>query len=210
MYLNVFSIIFIAVILGAQILRSFLGHLRIANFMEIRKMRIIKFVFLSAIFTVFLLLFYQSYLQYEAWFSSEFSRHLLEQSVNFDNFNFRINYFVFYAITRFFAPYLISLVAALIFLILARKLNKKHNDKFFEPEEPWFGALAIFLLGHPSWFFYLISLILIYLIIHLLSLIISHKSLVISLYYLWLPTAIFVIIINKWLIELELWKLLKI
>ena len=212
MNLNIFILNIFIFLLGAQILRSFLGsHLRITNFIQIYKLRIIRFIFLFAIFVVFLLLFYQSYLQYEAWFSNEFSKHLLGQRVEFDNLNISVNYFIFYAITRFFAPYLISLISALIFLILAGKFNKKHDEKFFEREELWLGALALFLTSWPGAFFYFIGLILVYLIIHIiLSLIYSFSPLRVSLYYLWMPTAIFVIIINKWLIELELWKLLKI
>ncbi len=167
-----------------------------------------KYIFLFSIFVVFTLLFYQSYLQYESWLSDEFSKYLLEQSVKIDSFNIGVNYFIFYVSARFFAPYFISLAVTLVFLVSAKKLNKKYDERFFEPEEPWFGALAFFLLGHPGWLFYFIILVLIYFVIHLLSLVISHKSLVISLYYLWMPMAIFVILIQGWLEKLTLWKLL--
>ena len=232
MNLNIFILNIFIFLLGAQILRSFLGPPLLLNMTsseinsvkefiskfsksggwiyKLYSFKNIKLIFLLSIFIIFSLLFYQSYLQYPAWFSNEFSKHLLGQRVEFDNLNISVNYFIFYAITRFFAPYFISLVAALVFLISAKKLNKKYEERFFEPEELWLGALAFFLLGHPGWLFYFVGLIIIYFIIHLLSLVISHKSLVISLYYMWLPTAIFVIISNKWLIELELWKLLKI
>jgi len=209
MYSNIFSVIFIAVILGAQIVRSFLGErFKIADFLRTYELRIHKSIFLFSIFVIFLLLFYQSYLQYQVWLSDELSKNFLEASVKIDSLNINISYFIFYVVTRFFAPYFISLAAALIFFIFAKKLNKRYNEKFFEPEELYLGALALFLTSWPGAMFYFIGLILIYLLIHFLLLVISHKSLVVSLYYLWMPTAIFVILINKWLSTLPLWKMM--
>jgi len=96
-------------------------------------------------------------------------------------------------------------------LFSAKALNKKYQERFFEPEEPYFGALAIFLSAHPGWIFYAIAVILIYLLVHiLLSLVACRLSLRLSLYHLWLPVAIFVIIIQRWLELLPLWSLLKI
>lgn len=200
MQLNIISLIIIVSLLGAQVLRSFLDYLRITNYLRIYELRIIKFIFIFSIFIVFSLLFYQSYLQYQTWISDELSKHFLPPYQS-------ISYFVFYVATRFFAPYLISLAAALMFLFFAKKINKKYDERFFEPEEPWFGALAFFLLSHPGWLFYFVFIILIYFIVHLLSLAISRKSLVISLYYLWLPMAIFVILMQEWLTALPLWKM---
>ncbi|MEK7553147.1 MAG: hypothetical protein AAB504_00425 [Patescibacteria group bacterium] len=166
--------------------------------------KVLKVIFIIAIIAVFSLLIYYSYQQYVAWQSVEPSKFLLPPYQ-------AIDYFVKYVGARFFAPYLISLIAAILFLFAAKRLNKKYEERFFEPEELWFGALAIFLVGHPGWLFYFTSLILIYFLIHIFSFLISHfSSFRISLYYLWLPLAIFVILINKWLVELEVWKLLKI
>ncbi len=164
----------------------------------------IKVIFIFAIAVVFSLLIYYSYQQYIAWQSVEPSKFLLPPYQTID-------YFIKYVGARFFAPYLISLIAALVFLYVAKKLNKKYEERFFEQEELWFGALAIFLTGWPGAFFYFIGLILIYFLIHIFLFFISHfSSPRLSLYYCWLPLAIFVIIINKWLIGLDLWKLLKI
>lgn len=193
MQLNIISLIIIVSLLGAQVLRSFLGR--------IYQLRIIKFIFLFSVFIVFTLLFYQSYLQYQAWISDEFSKHFLPPYQS-------ISYFVFYVAMRFFAPYLISLAAALVFLFFAKKINKKYEERFFELEEPWFGALAFFLLSHPGWLFYFAGLILIYLIIHTLYFILHTSFNRISLYYLWLPTAIFVILMQEWLTALPLWKMM--
>ncbi len=162
--------------------------------------------FYLSLVAIFILLFYQSYSQYQIWSQNEPSKYLLPPYQS-------IHYFVLYMFTRFFAPYLISLAAAFLFLFSAKKLNKKYGECFFEPEEPYFGALALFLTGWPGALFYFISLILIYLFLHLLSSVVSRWSLVkerrISLYYLWLSVAIFVIIIQRWLELLPLWRLLK-
>ena len=170
------------------------------------KLKLFKYIFITAVILIEGMLSYQSYQQFQVWSQNEVSKFLLPPHQN-------ISYFIFYAGARFFAPYLISLAVALIFLFLAQKLNKKYQERFFYLEEPYFGAIAIFLTGHPGWLFYLVILIFIYLVLHL-SLVIGQLSIVkgnrISLYYLWLPTGIFVIIISKWLESLPLWSLLKI
>ena len=170
----------------------------------LRKKKFFLYFFIFSIFLIFFLLFYQSVQQYQLWSQNEVSQYLLPPHQS-------INYFIFYVLARFFAPYLISLTIAVLFLFSAKTFNKKYQERFFEPEELYFGALAIFLVSHPGWIFYLIFLTLLYLLIHLYSLFIIHNSLrCLSLYYWWLPAAIFVIIISKWLASAPLWDLLKI
>jgi len=189
--------------------RSF-GNLRITNLV-----RIYEYIFLIVIVLIFILLFYQSWQQYQFWSQNEVSQYLLPPHQS-------INYFIFYVLARFFAPYLISLAVAVLFLFSAKALNKKYDERFFEPEEPYFGALAIFLSAHPGWIFYSALLIIIYLITHIVALARNYAdsnvdrrgketlSYRLSMYYLWIPAAIFVIIISKWLESLPLWSLLKI
>ena len=195
-----FSLVILILTIGASLFwrRSF-GNLRITNLV-----RIYEYIFLIVIVLIFILLFYQSWQQYQFWSQNEVSQYLLPPHQS-------INYFIFYVLARFFAPYLISLAVAVLFLFSAKALNKKYDERFFEPEEPYFGALAIFLSAHPGWLFYVVFIISAYLLIHFYSLLITHYSLQrISLYYLWIPTAIFVIIIQRWLELLPLWSLLKI
>lgn len=183
------------------------------QFWEVEPLKIIKYIFLFSVVITFSLLFYQSYKQYQFWSQNEVSRYLLPPHQS-------INYFIFYALARFFAPYLISLAAAVLFLISANLLNKKYQERFFYPEEYYLGAISLFLVGHPGWLFYLALLIVIYLIIHLVALMRNNadsnaeqRGMVrrISLYYLWLAVAIFVIIFNKlFLSSLSWWQLLKI
>lgn len=165
---------------------------------------VFSYIFLFSVVIIFILLFYQSYQQYQVWAQNEPSKFLLPPYQN-------IGYFIFYAGSRFFASYLISLAAAVLFFFLAKILNKKHNECFFYPEEYYLGAISLFLVGHPGWLFYGVFIIVFYLLIHIYSLFANHYSLMrISSYYLWLPTAIFVIIISKWLQALPFWQLLKL
>ncbi len=168
-----------------------------------RKFNFIKLIFIISVIAVFSLLIYYSYQQYVAWAGAEPSKFLLPPYQSID-------YFIKYVGGRFFAPYLISLIAAILFLFAANRLNKKYNERFFHPEEPYLGALAIFVIGHPGWLFYFAGLIIFYLLFSIFYFLFSKRNQRISLYWWWLPMAIFVIIINKWLIELELWRLLKI
>ncbi len=191
------SLAILILVLGLQIIRRFGGLFGIKNFN-------LRYIFIISILIIFGMLFYQSYQQYQIWSQNGPSKFLLPPYQN-------INYFAFYVFMRFFVSYLISLVAAIVFLIVAKVLNKKYEERFFEPEEFWLGALAIFLVGYPGWLFYLVFVVLLYSLIHIFSLLISRfSSSRISLYWLWIPTAIFVIIIGKWLQTLSLWSLLKL
>ncbi len=161
-------------------------------------------IFIFSVVLVFASLSYQSFQQFQAWSGNEISKYLLPPYQSVD-------YFIFYCFFRFFAPHLISLSAALAFLFAAKFLNKKYQERFFEPEEFWLGALGFFLVGHPGWLFYIVFLIIISFLTHFYSLfIISDSARRISLYYWWIPAGIFVILIQDWLTKLPLWSILKI
>ncbi|MEK7634553.1 MAG: hypothetical protein AAB396_01550 [Patescibacteria group bacterium] len=192
---------------GAQILlRSLSLKFKNYEFLQEYELKFLKYIFYFSIFAVFSSLIYYSYQQYIVWQSAEPSKFLLPPYQS-------VNYFLYYIGMRFFAPYIVSLSISILFLFVAKIFNKKYDERFFYPEELWFGALALFFAGWPGSLFYFIGLILIYLILHLL-LAVSRKSLIketrISLYYWWIPLAIFVILLSNLLIELEWWKLLKI
>lgn len=166
---------------------------------------IFKWIFFTAIILIFGFLSYQSYQQYQIWSQDELSKFLLPPYQS-------INYFLYYIGVRFFVAYAISLLAALVFIVAAKFLNKKYDERFFYQEEFYLGAIGLFLSGHPGWLFYIIAVILIYLLIHLYSLFIIHNSSNrISFYWLWIPAAIFVILIMElWLKSLSMWQILKI
>lgn len=226
----VLSLLILIFSLGAQIVSALQIFPRLFGFPSFQDCKVIRFVkkhilqergiFHFSVFAVFSLLIYYSYQQYIAWQSIEPSKFLLPPYQSID-------YFIKYVGARFFAPYLISLMAAILFLFAAKQLNKKYEERFFEPEELWLGALALFIIGWPGLLFYFIGLILIYLIIHIFITFyykfffrVSPREsptqfcvgdeVRVSLRLWWLPLAIFVIIINNWLTGMELWKLLKI
>lgn len=161
-------------------------------------------VFTASLLIILGLAVYQSWRQYQAWVSDDLGKLFLPPYQNWD-------YFVFYARTRFFNPYLLSLFLSLGFLLAAKKLNQKYEERFFEPIEPYLLATAVFLVGHPSWLFYLIIILSINILLSTFYFLISKKKdHRLSFYYLWLPAAIFTIIISKWLSTLPWWQTLKI
>ncbi len=173
----------------------------------LRPFTIYRYLFIAVVILISLFLLFQTYQQYQFWLENDISKHLLPPYQG-------INYFIYYAFIRFFSPYLISLTVAVLFLFLIKILNKKYAERLFYPEEIYLGALSIFLVGHPGWLFYTVFILIIYILIHISSLIFNHKSYSLSkrlsLYWLWLPTAIFVILIQRWLEILPIWQILRI
>lgn len=105
---------------------------------------------------------------------------------------------------HFFVSYLISLAAGLLFLWLANLLNNRYQKRFFEEEEPYLGALALFVLGHPFWIFYFLAVMAIGVLGSLFLKVASYKLQAANcrfpFYYFWLPVAIVVVIIGKILV----------
>ena len=197
------SLTILVLSLGAQLtLRSF-GNRSTNN----KSVRIYEWIFYGAIILIFANSFYLSYSQYKIWKYgplSEFTKFFLPPHQS-------INYFIGYSLFNFFATYLVSLVFAFLFLKAVKYYNKKFEEKFFYPEEYYLGALAIFLSGFPGIFIYIISL---FLASALGSLILNKFSTLkgerVSFYYLWIPVAIFVIIISRYLQQLPIWQLFKL
>lgn len=157
---------------------------------------VISAIIVSAIFS--------SVIQYFTWRNNPVSKFILPPHQE-------ITYFLSYSGWKFFAPFVISFIAAALFYIIATLMNKKGRDRFFEKEEIIIASIALFLSGYPGVLVYFLLLVSLYLIVHIIFLAVRRRSDIIPLYYFWLPTAIFAIIIgNTWLSKLELWKLIKI
>lgn len=158
-----------------------------------------KYIFIISIFIIFGLLFEQSFQQYQVWSQNEISKFLLPPYQT-------LNYFVFYVFTRFFVQYLISLATAIIFLIVAKTLNKKYEERFFKPEEFYLAAAGIFLVGYPGMLFYLVLLLILAAIGSIILSFIKPGERF-SLNYLWLPLSLFVIlIVYFWLGHTDWWE----
>lgn len=144
-----------------------------------------------------------SYNQFIIWLTNPLSKYLLPPYQS-------INYFLFYVFGKFFATSLLSLFIGLFFFGVVGRLNKKYDGRFFEVEEPYLAGLGIFLSGHPGWLVYLAVLISFYLLLHLGRRLKGERNARVPLYHLWIPTALFVILINEfWLSRAFWWGLLK-
>ena len=101
--------------------------------------------------------FYLVYAQYLAWRDGGELLKLLVPPYQ------SITYVFGYHFTRFALYYLISFLVAVLFLWTANYFNRRFGYRFFENEEAYLGAIAIFLLGNPlwryAWIYYLIALL---------------------------------------------------
>lgn len=161
-----------------------------------------RVIFLAAALSLFGYAAYLSWQQYYAWINNDLTKLFLPPYASLD-------YFIFYVRTRFFNAYLLSLAAGLGGAFAAYFLNKRFQDRFFEKIEPYLLGTALFLVGHPGWIFYIM-------IMGFLSIAISsvhfwrvREPRRLSLYYAWLPAAIFTIIISIWLPALLWWQVFK-
>jgi len=145
-----------------------------------------SFFILSSIL-VFGVSFYWSWVQYGIWAASKYTGVFLEP-----------NYFFWYAGLKFFAPPLIALIAAIFIGYIARYVNRRFDERFFEPEEISFLRLGIFLTGYPGFFLYLVLIFLGGILLSSVYLLSSRGRA--PLYYLWLPTAIFAILIKIYIL----------
>lgn len=157
-----------------------------------RRSFVFKYIFLGGVILIFGFLFYQSYQQYQVWSGNEIFKFLLPSYQP-------INYFFFYCFTNFFEKQLIALGAAFLFLAAAFLLNKKFQERFFEKEEPYLGALAIFLVGHPWWMYYFIVVCLIG-VVGTFYLKIRRSEKRFPFYHFWLPVAIILMVVKIFLV----------
>jgi len=136
--------------------------------------------------------------QFFLWQNNELSQFLIPPHNGW-------NYFIFYTFTRFWLPYLVSGVIGLLGLLGCWQLNKRTNGRFFYKEEFYFLWIAVFLTGHPGWILYVVLLALVTLVYGIYTQIrtsgvLGTPDVRLSLYYLWLPTAIVTILLNQLLL----------
>lgn len=117
------------------------------------------------VISVFLILAIQTYwsaMLYQAWEVNPLSRFFLPPYQP-------ISYFLSYVGFRFFAPWILSAIVAFLVSRLAKFLNKKFDERFFEQEEIELIALGTFLTGYPGFFFYLSLLLFGYLMLQIVN-----------------------------------------
>lgn len=184
------SYVILVLILGAQLTRrSFLIRRR-------------WFIFSAAVLIIGILEAYYVSAQYRLWSANELTKYLLPPYQG-------PSYFSFYIIKRLLAPFVISLPVALISSFLIFQLNRSFTFRFFYQEEPFLAAISIFLVGYPAFLFYL-PLILLTLLIVFVFFSLRYHSRRLPFLYLWVPTAILVIIISGWLSRFDWWRLLAV
>ncbi len=156
--------------------------------------RTYKILFWLSVASVVLFYLYLVYSRYLSWNSGGGVGKFLVPPYN------GISYVFGYELSRFLMYYLFALVPAFALLFSAKHFNRRFGERFFENQEPYLGALSVFFLGHPdwgyAWVYYIVGLLTISVIG---SLVINHwlkKNERFSLYWLWLPVAILVILIN--------------
>ncbi len=196
----VLNYIFLGFVMAVQIFGKFFPRYISSE----KKKKLFRLIFRLTVCATFAYLTFISFKQYQLWQSNDLSKFLLPPYQN-------PFYFIRYSLMRIFGGNLISLAIAGLFVFVLSRINKKNNERFFDPEEPYLGGLAFFLCGNPGWLFYFSALIVIYFLIHCGALLFKKGGNArISLYYLWIPVAISVIITVNWLKEIPLWNVLKI
>ncbi len=129
----------------------------------------------------------------------------------------KINYFLGYVGHRYIIPFFTSLLVAVIIFKLIKFLNNKRGNRFFYDDEYWFVFLGILVVGHPLWVIYIFSALIIGALINFIKIIFSKRNsgdgggekIIFSMRYIWLPLAILILVLNKWLIDLPIIKDLR-
>ena len=198
-YLFYASLVLLGAAFAAQLGRATLPVARIA-----------RSLWYFSLVAVFLFLVYYSWKLYGLWKSDEFTRGFLPPHTS-------IGYFIAFAAGRFWSWYLVSAAVALFFLWTIRRLNRGGNERFFHPEEPFFIAMALLLVGHPLWAVYLAGILVLYLFLsvgyrlavrpaaQLTAAVPSaeHEGPRVSFYYGWVPVAIVVLLFKTPLLAIS-------
>lgn len=146
---------------------------------------------------------YVTWQQYRLWEAGELTRLLLPE--------YQDNYFYFYTATRIIGPYFLSFVMALVTMKIMQWQNNRFGGKFFEAEEPYLMGISMFVVAYPACLVYLVLLLVVYLLLHIATLLRGAKNARLSLYNLWSPIGLATFLLFQyWLIDTPIWFLLKI
>lgn len=167
--------------------RSFAGYSIVPGF----AVRYFKYVFIVGALAVFAVQIYWSAVQHIVWQADPISRYLLPPYQSYE-------YFFSYIGKRFFAPWLISLLAAILIPRIAERFNKKYRERFFYNEEFGLMRLGIFFVGYPGFVFYIVSVLLFGILLSTFYLLLSWGRA--SFYYLWMPLAIGTVLLVSFLL----------
>ncbi len=111
-----------------------------------------------------------------------------------------LSYVIGYYFIRFLLYYLVAFLISLAFYLFFKNINRRAGGVYLENFEIYAGALTIFALGNPGWpflwLYYLGAFWLVYLAVQIFAFLKKKAMERISAYFIWLPTAILVIIIK--------------
>lgn len=177
---------------GAQVfLRSF-------------SLRVARVIYWVAVGLSFLWVAHTSYIQYLTWKMTSLGQLLLPPHES-------ISYFIQYVGWRFFSPVFVLFLFSLLFIFVAKSMNKKGGERFFEKDEIYVAALAMVSAGYPQILVFFVSFAFIFLVINIVTTIIRGSESRISPYHLWIPAAVIAIIISElWLLHMPWWNQLII
>ncbi|MEZ4156964.1 MAG: hypothetical protein R3B52_03320 [Candidatus Paceibacterota bacterium] len=105
-----------------------------------------------------------------------------------------LSYFLFTAQRKFWVPYFISLLVALLIIAALRALPQKTFNRIFEKEEPYIIALCVALCPNPLWIFYIGVTLALYLVASIVTTIFTKEKRS-SLYQLWIPAGIITLLL---------------
>ena len=163
-----------------------------------------KRIFLTVVIALVLFLVYSTRQQLDMWSADGVAQYLLPPFQ-------AINYFLLYVLFRVWMPYVLSAVAAMLFLWWVHRYNRRHESKVFYSDEPWIAASAILLMGWPGLVVYALVMVVLFTTVSLSIQAARGRDFRVSPYYFWIPAALFAILISElWLEHTPVWSLLVI
>lgn len=151
----------------------------------------LKYVFMFAVPGVFAVLAYWSAVQYIVWQTDPLAQYLLPPYQGPE-------YFFSHIGKRFFAPWLIAALAAILVPRIAERLNKRYGERFFYKEEFRLMGLGIFLTGYPGFLFYLALVLSFGVLLSSIFVVLSRGRAPFT--YFWMPAGILTVILINWVL----------
>jgi len=140
---------------------------------------------------IFSVLFYIARGQFLFWHDNEFSRNFVPPYSPTG-----IGYFLLFIFYHLYGEFIFSFLSAYLFLACASAINNRYKQRFFYEDELYLGAAGIFLTGYPDLIYYIFLFLGLYLALQLIISAYARESVRISPYYLWLPLALFLIVVQ--------------
>lgn len=188
----VFSLVLLALNMGT--------HLTMRSFFAKNS----KKIFWANTVIVCIFLIVLSGLQYDGWTRSQLTAYLLPPTTS-------ISYFLGYVFSRMWSSHVPSFLISIIFIFTAQALNKKKENALFHDGEEWLLGSALFLSGFPGVVIFLPVFFLLFLFSSIIQTLRKGTDYRVSPYFLWLPTALCVILlVYLFFTDAPWWTVLRI